>query len=154
MREPYTRRPDHRNGLYFHERLRSADDRLWGNAAFAFAVTLLVISFDAIPDSAQAMLEALKGVPAFGASFALLVMFWWAHASWSRRYGLDDGVTAVLSCVLVFTVLVYVYPLRFMSEICITWIGHLTGLPVGRSGASTWPRPTPRPPSPRKASTA
>ncbi len=41
MREPYTRRPDHRNGLYFHERLRSADDRLWGNAAFAFAAILL-----------------------------------------------------------------------------------------------------------------
>ncbi|MDQ2701254.1 MAG: TMEM175 family protein [Pseudomonadota bacterium] len=48
------------------------------DAAFAFAVTLLVISFDAIPDSAQALVQALKGVPAFAASFALLAMLWWA----------------------------------------------------------------------------
>lgn len=41
MRQPYTRRPDHRKGLYFHEVLRSADDCLWGNAAFAFATILL-----------------------------------------------------------------------------------------------------------------
>lgn len=92
------------------------------DAAFAFAVTLLVISFDAIPDSAQAMLEALKGVPAFGASFALLVMFWWAHASWSRRYGLDDGRSVLLSLLLVFLVLVYVYPLRIIFSMFFNWV--------------------------------
>ena len=84
------------------------------DAAFAFAVTLLVISFDAIPDSVPALVDALKGVPAFAASFALLAMFWWAHASWSRHYGLDDGRSVLLSLVLVFLVLVYVYPLRII----------------------------------------
>ena len=59
------------------------------DAAFAFAVTLLVISLD-VPENARAMIEALKGVPAFAASFSLLAMIWWAHASWSRRYGLDE----------------------------------------------------------------
>ena len=82
------------------------------DAAFAFAVTLLVISFDAIPDSVPALVAALKGVPAFAASFALLAWIWWSHAAWSRRYGLDDGRSVLLSLLLVFLVLVYVYPLR------------------------------------------
>ena len=99
------------------------------DAAFAFAVTLLVISADAIPDSAQALLHALKGVPAFAASFALLAMLWWSHAGWSRRYGLRDGRSVVLSLLLVALVLVYVYPLRAMFSSFFAWLsgGWLPG---------------------------
>ena len=35
------------------------------DAAFAFALTLLVISFDAVPQSFEALTTALKAVPAF-----------------------------------------------------------------------------------------
>ena len=35
------------------------------DAAFAFAVTMLVISFDQIPQSFNEMVEAVKGIPAF-----------------------------------------------------------------------------------------
>ena len=106
------------------------------DAAFAFAVTLLVISFNTMPDSADALIVALKGVPAFAASFALLAMLWWQHADWSRRYGLDDGWSVLLSLLLVFLVLVYVYPLRIIFT---AFFGWLSGgwLPVGvtiRSG--------------------
>ena len=55
------------------------------DAAFAFAVTLLVISIDAIPDSRAALVLALKSVPSFAACFAMIAMFWAAHARWSRR---------------------------------------------------------------------
>ena len=58
------------------------------DATFAFAVTLLVISLESIPDSIPGMLQALKGVPAFAASFAQIMLFWSAHATWSRRFGL------------------------------------------------------------------
>jgi uncharacterized membrane protein len=92
------------------------------DAAFAFAVTLLVISFNELPDDADALLEALKGVPAFAASFALLAMLWWSHADWSRRYGLDDGRSVLLSLLLVFLVLVYVYPLRIIFSMLFWWI--------------------------------
>ena len=100
------------------------------DAAFAFAVTLLVISFNAMPDSAQALLEALKGVPAFAASFSLLAMLWWQHADWSRRYGLDDGRSVLLSLLLVFLVLVYVYPLRIIFTAFFGWLTH-GWLPMG-----------------------
>jgi len=91
------------------------------DAAFAFAVTLLVISLDAIPSSIPAMVDALKGVPAFAASFAQIMMFWWAHATWSRRFGLDDAGSQRLSLVLVFLVLVYVYPLKIFYGSFFAW---------------------------------
>lgn len=99
------------------------------DAAFAFAVTLLVISVDAIPRDADSLITALKGVPAFAASFALLAMLWWSHAQWSRRYGLRDGYSTWLSLLLVFLVLVYVYPLRLMFASFFSWIsgGWLSG---------------------------
>jgi hypothetical protein len=92
------------------------------DAAFAFAVTLLVISLDAIPDSIPALLEAMKGVPAFAASFAQIALFWYAHASWSRRYGLEDTASTWLSLLLVFLVLVYVYPLKIVYGSLFYWI--------------------------------
>jgi uncharacterized membrane protein len=97
------------------------------DAAFAFALTLLVISLE--PARTFADLRAsLVHIPGFVLSGALLMMFWWGHDQWSRRYGLEDGPTVVLSCLLVFTVLVFVYPLRFMASAFVTWIGWMLGL--------------------------
>lgn len=92
------------------------------DAAFAFSVTLLVISIDAIPDSREALIFALKAVPSFAACFAMIAMFWAAHARWSRRYGFDDGASTTLSLLLVFVVLVYVYPLRLQFGVFFAWI--------------------------------
>jgi uncharacterized membrane protein len=92
------------------------------DAAFAFAVTLLVISLDSIPDSIPAMMEALKGTPAFAVSFAQIMMFWAAHANWSRRFGLDDTPSSGLGLLLVFLVLVYVYPLKILFGSFFAWI--------------------------------
>ncbi len=92
------------------------------DAAFAFAVTMLVISVDSIPDSIQALVVALKSIPAFAVSFAMIAMFWSAHARWSRRYGLDDRASTVLSLVLVFLVMIYVYPLRLLFGVFFAWI--------------------------------
>ncbi len=67
------------------------------DAAFAFAVTLLVISLDGVPTSVEGLSAALKGIPAFAACFTLLAFFWYAHNTWSRRYGLDDFGSVFLS---------------------------------------------------------
>lgn len=84
------------------------------DAAFAFAVTLLVIAGDGIPRSYADLLTALKGVPAFAASFAAIASFWWAHRLWSRRFGLEDGVTTFISLLMVMVMLIYVYPLKMV----------------------------------------
>jgi len=95
------------------------------DAAFAFALTLLVISFDRIPGSVDELVEALKSVPAFAASFALVAMFWHAHHRWSRRTGLDDGPSVLLGMLLVFLVLVWVYPLRMLNGAAFAWFVEL-----------------------------
>ena len=87
------------------------------DAAFAFALTLLVIAGDHIPASGEELWHALRGLPAYAASFLLIVRFWSGHADWSRRYGLDDATTRRLSLLLVFLVLVFVYPMRIVFAV-------------------------------------
>lgn len=105
------------------------------DAAFAFAMTLLVISLDP-PASFVDLRAVMMDIPIFVLSATLLMVFWWGHHEWSRRFGLDDGPTIVLSCLLVFTVLVYVYPLRFMFGLMMAWIGQLSGVQVGSGSIS------------------
>ena len=94
------------------------------DAAFAFAVTMVVISVGSVPRSVVELGDALLGAPAFAASFALIAMFWYAHNVWSRRYGLDDLVSVLLSLILVFLVLIYVYPLKMLFGGLFHWISQ------------------------------
>ncbi|HEX8678571.1 MAG TPA: TMEM175 family protein [Chthoniobacterales bacterium] len=82
------------------------------DATFAFAVTMLIIAGQQVPDDVSALLAAFRHVPAFAASIALLAIFWRGHWVWSRRFGLEDGVSVLISWVLIFTMLIYVYPLK------------------------------------------
>lgn len=86
------------------------------DAAFAFALTMLVISVDSLPQTFDELADALRRVPGFAASFLILVMFWHGHYRWSRRYGLEDTPSVVLSLLLVFLVLVFLYPLRLLMS--------------------------------------
>ncbi|NNF60977.1 MAG: DUF1211 domain-containing protein [Gammaproteobacteria bacterium] len=86
------------------------------DAAFAFVLTLLVISFDDIPSDIPEMLAAVKRIPGFAASFAVLMLFWLQHRMWSRRYGLENSSTVLHSLLFIFVMLVYVYPLRMVFE--------------------------------------
>jgi uncharacterized membrane protein len=99
------------------------------DASFAFALTLLVVSM-AAPQSYDDIIMAMWRVPAFLPSFVLLMMFWHAHDSWSRRFGLDDLPTTLISFALVFTMLVYVFPLRLLFESLVVWAGLMTGIEV------------------------
>lgn len=84
------------------------------DAAFAFALTMLVISIDAIPQNLPQLINALKNAPAFGASFAIIMIYWRGHQVWSERFGLEDLPSILLSCFLVFVILLYVYPLKIL----------------------------------------
>lgn len=86
------------------------------DAAFAFSLTLLVIFFNELPDTVAELREALRRVPTFAFCFLLLALFWAAHNRWSRRFGLDDSRSTVLSLALVLVIMVYVYPLRMVTS--------------------------------------
>lgn len=96
------------------------------DAAFAFAVTLLVISLDGMPTNRAELVAALQGIPSFAASFTLVAYIWFAHHTWSRRYGLEDLTSVCLSLVLVFFVLVWVYPLRVLFAAAFAWLTRFT----------------------------
>jgi uncharacterized membrane protein len=92
------------------------------DAVFAFAVTLLVVSLE-VPKTYPELIAALRGFPAFGICFALLAVVWYEHYRYFRRYGLETAVAVMLNCALLFCVLLYVYPLKFMFTAA---IGHST----------------------------
>jgi len=82
------------------------------DAAFAFAITMLVIASQQIPDDIEKLLAAFRNVPAFVASIIVLGIFWRGHWLWSRRYGLEDGVSIFISWAMIVTMLIYIYPLK------------------------------------------
>ena len=102
------------------------------DAAFAFAVTMMVIAADRVPEDISSLLAAFKNVPAFIGSVAVLFIFWRGHWLWSRRYGLEDGVSILISWALLVTILIYIYPLKaiFGSMFYLLSEGRL-GHPLG-----------------------
>lgn len=103
-----------REGIFYLRGTTPTRLETFVDAAFAFAVTLLVISIDSIPESYEEFIAALLKTPAFVCCFFQLMMFWIGHRAWSRRYGMDSILVLWISLVLVAGILVIVYPLRLM----------------------------------------
>ena len=82
------------------------------DAAFAFAISMLVIAGSNLPDDIDALLGAFRNVPTFICSIAVLGIYWRGHWLWSRRYGLEDGVSILISWALIVTILIFIYPLK------------------------------------------
>jgi uncharacterized membrane protein len=87
----------------------------FSDAAFAFALTLLVVSLN-VPRSYDQLIALMMGFPSFACCFAVLVWIWHEHNLFFRRYGLHDGWTVFLNGMLLFVVLFYIYPLKFMFD--------------------------------------
>lgn len=98
------------------------------DAAFAFAVTLLVIGGSEAPTSYAMLADAVAGLPAFAIGFAAIMMFWFAHVRWRRYRGEGDWLSSLLSVLLIFLVLIYIHPLQAMARSWATFMGG-TGTP-------------------------
>lgn len=106
------------------------------DAAFAFAVSLLIIAGGAPSRSFDDLLTAMARIPAFAAGFALIVMFWLGHRTWSSLSPVRNGWTTTLSLAVVFAVLVFVFPLRQLIETATYFISG--GLLPGQGLVSTF----------------
>jgi len=94
------------------------------DAVFGFAVTLLVVSLE-VPKTYAELMEAMRGFGAFAICFTLLIVVWFNQYKFFRRYGLQDNLTVVLNLALLFVVLFYVYPLKFVFSFLISeFTGH------------------------------
>jgi uncharacterized membrane protein len=85
------------------------------DAVFALAMTLIVVSLD-VPATYGELKELFVQAPVFAACFALLLATWFFHYRFHRRFGFEDTRTILLDALLLFLVLLYVYPLRFMAS--------------------------------------
>jgi uncharacterized membrane protein len=92
------------------------------DAAFAFAITMLVISIETIPRTPTELFHLSKDIPAFLASGIQIGYIWYRHSIWSRRFGLEDAFTTFLSLFLVMLVLIFLYPIKMVFIGMFAWL--------------------------------
>lgn len=87
------------------------------DAAFAFAISLMVIGGASAPRDIESLFATLGDIPAFAVGFAIMAMFWHGHVRWRRLRGHDPaGLATFLTLLLIFLTMIYVQPLRAMAS--------------------------------------
>ncbi|HJZ85363.1 MAG TPA: TMEM175 family protein [Polyangia bacterium] len=118
LREPLAARGV---GERVHFRWRGGQvSRLEGfsDVVFGFSLTLLVVSLE-VPRSFGELMTTMRGFVPFAICFLMLVQVWYQHYKFFRRYGLEDTYTLVLNTALLFVVMFYTYPLKFLFTMLI-----------------------------------
>ncbi len=103
------------------------------DVVIGFALTLLVVSLE-VPQTFDDLLHTIRGFAAFGICFIILIALWYEHYTFFRRYGLQDGHVIVLNTILLFVIVFYVYPLKFLFTLTLNsmfGMGVLVSLPGG-----------------------
>jgi uncharacterized membrane protein len=88
----------------------------FSDVIFGFAISLLVASLE-VPKHYHEFMEVFRGVIPFTLAFLIFIQIWHQHHTFFRRYALQDKVTIALNTFLLFQILVYVYPLKYMMFI-------------------------------------
>jgi uncharacterized membrane protein len=100
----------------------------FSDAVFGFALTLLVVSLETPRNSAE-LGELVRGFLPFAVSFAMVSWIWYQHNLFFRRYGLQDAWTTALNCILLFVVLFYVFPLKYLTVTLVGTLTHMANRP-------------------------
>ncbi|MEL6925049.1 MAG: TMEM175 family protein [Bacteroidota bacterium] len=98
---------------YLHSKSRL---EAFSDAVFAFAATLLVVSLE-VPDSFELLKQQLSGFVSFGITFFALVLIWKVHYNFFRRTEHIDNWIIAGNMVLLFVILYFVYPLKFLVNL-------------------------------------
>jgi uncharacterized membrane protein len=94
----------------------------FSDVVFGFALTLLVVSLE-VPHTFEELNRSLRGFIPFAICFVMLMAIWYTHYKFFRRFGLHDVGTICINALLLFVVLFYVYPLKYLFTVITTgWI--------------------------------
>ena len=88
----------------------------FSDVVFGFALTLIVVSLE-VPATFEELMAMMRGFPAFAICFGMLTWVWHVHHTFFRRYALTDEITIALNTLLLFVVLFYTYPLKFVFSV-------------------------------------
>jgi uncharacterized membrane protein len=89
------------------------------DGAFAFTLTLLAIGGEAIPDSSAKLLQLLRDIPASALCFLQIALMWHGHVRWRHLCTDNSKFGLVLSLMLVFFALIFVYPVHMVyASLC------------------------------------
>lgn len=105
----------------------------FSDAVFGFALTLLVVSME-VPRTFDQLVHAMKGFFGFAFCFAMLLVVWEKHYRFFRRFALQDGWTMILNGLVLFVVVFYVYPLKFLSTVMFAGLVDEPGEAAMRTG--------------------
>lgn len=83
------------------------------DTAFATVLGLLFLRA-APPESFTDLFAAVKSLVPFGVTFTMITYLWVEHWLFARRYDLQDPVATLLNLLLLFLLLFYAYPLKFL----------------------------------------
>jgi len=100
----------------------------FSDAVFGFALTLLVVQLDTPMNMAELRNLAGSFLP-FALTFAMVTWIWYLHNQFFRRYGLQDPWTVLLNSALLFVVLFYVFPLKFLALALVGPLTMTSGIP-------------------------
>lgn len=101
----------------------------FSDVVFGFALTLIVVSLE-VPTSYEELIRTMRGLPAFAICFAILTWVWHVHYTFFRRYALTDEITVALNTALLFIVLFYIYPMKYLFSFV---TGQIRGAMDGRT---------------------
>ena len=104
----------------------------FSDAVFGFALTLLVVSLE-VPENFPALKQTLSGFLPFAATFAVVSWIWFEHYLFFLHFKVQDNLTVLFNLMLLFVVLFFAYPLKFvLTRLIGAWTGY--GLPPGDLG--------------------
>lgn len=86
---------------------------------FAMALTLVVAS--SVPTSFAEIAALWREGIAIALCFIMLLSIWYGHYLFFRRYDLEDRKTMFLNAVLIFLVMVFAYPLKFLANFLVNF---------------------------------
>lgn len=91
------------------------------DAVFGFAITLLIVAIEP-PREFDQLVTMVMGFPAFALTFLLMLFIWFWHYRFFRQYGLNTGKVMMVNGLLLFLVLLFVFPLKFLATVVVDYV--------------------------------
>ena len=85
------------------------------DGVFSLAIAILLLS-SSVPENFDQLWLFVVDIVPFGICMLFIYWIWRQQATFFMRYGLLDAKTAALNMILLFFVLFYVYPLKFLMS--------------------------------------